>query len=190
MKLIIGLGNPGTQYQNTWHNAGFLAIDEIKNNDQVGFSEFKNNKKMRAEITEKNDITGKIILAKPQTFMNNSGQSVKTLMNFYKIKLSDVWIIHDDIDLPLGKIRISKNASAGGHKGIQSIIDELASQEFIRFRIGIASEKQRLVPTESYVLQKIDKEDKIIINESIKKILSAIELGLMEEIEQVMNQFN
>ncbi len=188
MKLIIGLGNPGKKYQQTWHNVGFLALDEIQKSK--GFLKFKNNKKIKAEIVESNLPEEKIILAKPQTFMNNSGQTVKTLAKFYKVKPTEVWIIHDDIDLPLGEIRISQNASSGGHKGVQSIINEIGTQQFVRFRIGIKSEKQGQTPTENYVLQKINKTDNIIITESIKKVNAAVDLALMEGIPEAMNQYN
>ena len=190
MKLIIGLGNPDKKYQDTWHNVGFLLVDQISQLSDRSFPEFKNNKKFKSEITETNQIDEKIILAKPQTFMNNSGQAVKALVNFYKVKPADLWVIHDDIDLPLGKIRISHNSSAAGHKGVQSIIDQLGSQEFIRFRLGIQSEKQGKVTTEDYVLQKIDSSGKIIVNETLQKALAAVQLALMEGVSAAMNQFN
>ncbi len=190
MKLIVGLGNPGKKYDQAWHNAGFMAIDQIQLDQPDEFLKFKNSLKFKAQICEGNNPEEKIILAKPQTFMNRSGQAVKALVKFYKIKPQDLFVIHDDIDLPLGKIRISQNASAAGHKGVQSIIDELGTQEFIRFRLGIKQEQKIQIPAEKYVLQKIDKESKLIIDEVIKKILIALEIALAEGATEAMNEFN
>jgi len=186
MKLIIGLGNPGKKYEQTWHNVGFLAVEKIKKDKE--FPEFKDSKKFKAEICEETEIKEKIILAKPTTFMNNSGQAAKALIKFYKIEPQDLWVVHDDIDLPIGKIRISQNASAAGHKGVQSIIEELGTQGFVRFRIGIQPENPGRVPTEKYVLQKIDEADKI--NQSLNNTATAIDLALMNGVSEAMNEFN
>lgn len=190
MKLIIGLGNPGKKYEQTWHNVGFMVIDQLQANKPDEFSKFKKSAKFKSEVSEGNGPEEKIILAKPQTFMNNSGQAIKSLVNFYKIKPQDLWVIHDDIDLPLGKIRISQNSSAAGHKGVQSIINELSTQGFIRFRLGIQLVNPSKLPTEIYVLQKIGRSDRIIINESIKTVLAAIELALVQGVTEAMNEFN
>ena len=190
MKLIIGLGNPGKKYEETWHNLGFLVIDQLEAKSAGEFLKCKNSKKHQAQIYENNSPEEKIILAKPQIFMNNSGQAVKSLVSFYKIKPRDLWVIHDDIDLPLGKIRISRNSSAAGHKGIQSIINELGSQEFVRFRIGVQPTTPMKVPTEKYVLQKINRADKMIIDKTTKTVLTAIEVTLAEGITEAMNEFN
>ena len=190
MKLIIGLGNPSKKYDETWHNVGFMTVDQIQTSKPEEFLKCKNSKKHKAEICEGTSPEEKIILAKPQTFMNLSGQAVKSLKNFYKIKPHDLWVVHDDIDLPLGKIRISQNSSAAGHKGIQSIIDEIGTQEFVRFRLGIQPTTPMKIPTEKYVLQKIKKEDKIIIDETIQTVLTVIEVGLAEGITEAMNEFN
>ena len=190
MKLIVGLGNPGTEYQNTWHNVGFMVIDLIKNRYAAADLKFKQSKKYQAAIAEITSLNEKIILAKPQTFMNKSGQAVKALVNFYKINPADLWVIHDEVDLPLGKIRISHNASAAGHKGIQSIITELGGQEFVRFRIGIQSDPVSKLPTEKYVLQRITEGSKLTLEENLQTVLSAIEVSLTSGIAEAMNQFN
>jgi len=111
-------------------------------------------------------------------------------VNFYKINPQNLWAIHDDIDLPLGKIRISHNSSAAGHKGIQSTIDELGTQEFVRFRIGIKPATPTKVPTEKYVLQKIAKADKVIVAEAIRMVLAAMEVSLAQGLTEAMNEFN
>ena len=187
MKLIIGLGNPGDKYQDTWHNVGFLAIDYyLKTNG----TDAKSKKKFSSEIYEIANPGEKLILAKPQAFMNNSGKAVADLANFFKIKPNDIWVIHDDIDLPLGKIRISQNATAAGHKGVQSIIDNLGSQEFVRFRIGIHPQTESKTPTEDYVLQKIGKDASIVIEKALEEIAGAIEVSLMDGVTAAMNEFN
>jgi PTH1 family peptidyl-tRNA hydrolase len=157
--IIIGLGNPGEKYNKTRHNIGFEIIDQLKEENQ--FPDFKLSKKFNALISEKNDI----ILVKPQTFMNLSGKAVRAITTFYKTK--EFIIIHDDIDLVIGKIKISKNRGAGGHKGIESIIREIG-KDFTRVRIGIQPEKGKPINVEKFVLQKFEKKEL----EEIKKSLA------------------
>lgn len=190
MKLFVGLGNPGNEYVATWHNVGFMVMDELKKSGSDEYGEFKLEKKFKAEISEGSSAEEKIVLAKPQTFMNKSGESIQALAHFYKIDPADIWIFHDDIDLPLGKIRISQNASAAGHKGVQSIIEHLGTQSFGRFRIGIAKTPPSELPTETYVLQKIDEHSKIIIEETVETVLAAIEVALSRGLSEAMNDFN
>ena len=163
--LIVGLGNPGKKYKNTRHNVGFQVVDKFaKEND---FPEFKLSKRYNSLISEKENI----VLVKPQTFMNESGKAVKALLkNTMKTVLV---VIHDDIDLPLGKIRISKNRGAAGHKGVESIIKEIGTKDFTRFRIGIQSKTEKPKNVEKYVLQKFGKEEKII-KQVIQEIITEI----------------
>jgi len=139
MKLIIGLGNPGKEYEKTRHNAGFLAVDKIIENFQ--FSIFNFQLKFNAEISQGIINNEKVISVKPQTFMNGSGQAVKAIADYYKIKPEDIIVIHDDLDIPLGKYKISKGKSSAGHKGVQSIIDLLGTKNFTRIRIGIGAKQ-------------------------------------------------
>jgi len=172
MIIIVGLGNPGEKYKNTRHNVGFQTIDEFAKENN--FPEFGLSKKFNALISE-NIINGKkIILAKPQTFMNNSGKPVKTLFSFYKPK--ELIIVHDDIDLPLGKIRISKNRGSAGHKGVESIIKEIGTKDFTRIRIGIspAFAKALAGEVEKFVLQKFDKEEEKIIKQVIQEVIKKL----------------
>ena len=170
MIIIVGLGNPGKRYKDTWHNIGFQVVDEFAKENN--FPEFKLSKKFNALVSE-NIINGKkIILAKPQTFMNNSGKPVKTLFSFYKPK--ELIIVHDDIDLPLGKIRISKNRGSAGHKGVESIIKEIGTKDFTRFRIGVSSKTEKPKNVEKYVLQKFDKEEEKIIKQVIKETIKKL----------------
>jgi PTH1 family peptidyl-tRNA hydrolase len=188
MKLIIGLGNPGKKYINTRHNIGFVIVDEFKKTNE--FSDWKKSTKFKAEFCKGENLGEKIILAKPLTYMNNSGQTVKSLARFYKIKSHDIWVVHDDIDLPLGKVRITQKASAAGHNGVQSIIDNLKTNEFVRFRIGIASETKKIIPAEKYVLQKFKTEEKSELEEIIKFTIQAINTALLGGITEAQNEFN
>ncbi len=188
MILIVGLGNPGRKFQKTRHNLGFLFIDEFSKSNE--FSEFKFSKKFNAEISQGEINNRKIILAKPQTFMNLSGQSVKLLARSYKLEPKNLIIIHDDIDLPLGKIRISVSKGSAGHKGVESIIKELRTKNFIRFRIGILPKIEKLKNPENFVLQKFNKEEKKIVKEVTQKTIGAVETLLKEGLEKAMTKFN
>lgn len=160
MKLIIGLGNPGTKYELTRHNTGFRALDIL-----AGQSAWKISKKFQSELAEAVMAKTKIILAKPQTFMNKSGTTVAALARFYKIKPADVLIIYDDIDLLVGQLRWRPAGSAGGHNGMASVITSLGTNAVARLRIGIAERTagKQLIPAEDYVLRPFTKigEDKI-----------------------------
>jgi len=187
MILIIGLGNPGKKYQKTRHNFGFRAIEEFAKKNS--FPKFKLMKNLQAEITQRNIFGKKIILAKPQTFMNLSGIAAKKLIKNFKSPISNLWVIHDDISLPLGQIKISKNRGAGGHKGVESIIEKLKTKNFIRFRLGIRPQKFSNQIKE-FVLQKFDKKEEKIVKEVIKKTVEAIEISLESGLEKAMSEFN
>jgi len=188
MFLIVGLGNPGRKFQKTRHNIGFLVIDEfVKKNN---FPEFKFSRKFNALISEGKFNNEKIIIAQPQTFMNDSGKSVRALISFYKIINPSLVVIHDDIDLPLGKIRIVKNRGAGGHRGVESIIKEIKARNFVRLRVGIQPKSGKPKKAEIFVLQKFNNEEEKIIKEVIKKTVEALEMALENSLEKVMNKFN
>lgn len=151
MQLIIGLGNPGKKFKNTPHNVGFETLDLFKKQGQ--FSAWQEKKKLKAKISKGEDL----ILAKPQTFMNESGKAVKAIMDYYKIALSELWIIQDDLDLEIGKLRLKKDSGSGGHKGIESIIEELKTQNFKRIKIGVGPKPENML-AKDYVLKKITKQ--------------------------------
>lgn len=171
MKIIMGLGNPGEQYENTRHNTGFNFITKLK--EAWNFPDFEINKKFNAEISKKDEI----ILAKPQTFMNLSGEAVQKMLEFYKLAPSDIIVIHDDLDIELGKYKIATDSSSAGHNGVQNIIDKLGTQTFKRIRIGIGIKKDGQVcisDPHNYVLQKFTEEEKEKVDglfEEIKKEL-------------------
>ena len=197
MKLIVGLGNPGTKYAKTRHNFGFLALDHIHENFKT-FDDWSLDKKSNALISKGEFESEQIILAKPQTFMNLSGSAVASLANFYKISVQDIWVIHDDFDLPLGLIRINHTASAAGHKGVKSIIDILGTKDFLRFRLGIhpigrtffSALFKKMTSIEKFVLKNFEKEELKMAEEAIQRTGQAIETALKESPEQAMNQFN
>lgn len=172
MKLIIGLGNPGEKYKKTRHNIGFVTIDclaEIVDIESLSFDNKFNS--LIADFTLKDK---KLILAKPQTFMNNSGLAVSKIADYFNIKPENIIIIHDDLDLELGQIKIQKNKGSAGHKGIESIINHLKTKEFYRIRIGIKPKDKKPENPENFVIQKFNQEEQIIIKENIKKAAQII----------------
>ena len=171
MKIVIGLGNPGEKYKNNRHNAGFIILDELKND--WDFPEFEFSKKFNAEISEGNIESEKIILTKPQTFMNASGEAVQKIISFYKLTPEDIIVIHDDLDINFGELRSSTESRAAGHNGVQDIIDKLGTQNFKRIRIGIEGEEQRknrIIPGDVFVLQDFSQEEIEIVKNLAKEI--------------------
>jgi len=166
MKLVVGLGNPGKKYKKNRHNLGFMVIDTlVKNlNERLKVCRRTNSKRAKVKINNK-----EVMLAKPQTFMNKSGLAVRKITNYYKIRPRDIWIIFDDIDLPLGEIRIRHQGSAGGHNGVASIIENLSTDQFNRLRIGIGSNREKNIPAEKYVLQNFNKDEIKEINQTAEK---------------------
>lgn len=183
MKIIIGLGNPEKKHESTRHNLGRLIIKSFQK--KAGFPDFELKKKMKALISKK----GKMILAFPETFMNASGKSVKLLVKDYKLKTNNIVVVHDDFALDLGKIKISKSKGAAGHKGVQSIINELKTKDFIRFRVGIKP-RRRPKNLDKFVLKKFTKQEKEVIKKTIEKCVEALEFVLEQGLEKAMNEYN
>jgi len=189
MFLLIGLGNPEKKYFQTRHNLGFRVIDKLR--ERYQFPEFNRQEKFRALVSQGRIKNQKIILVKPQTYMNRSGESVKKITDFFRLPLENLWVVHDDIDLPLGRLRISFNLGSAGHRGIESIIQSLDSQAFVRFRLGIRNFSEENKPDiNKFVLDKFSKEEKKIVREMIEKTIKAIEVGIGEGIWKAMNEFN
>ncbi len=183
MKLIIGLGNPGEKYEKTRHNAGFLAVDKIADNFQFPFFEF--HRTFNAEISRDMIGSEKIILVKPQTFMNNSGEAVKAILDYYKMGPESIIVIHDDLDIAIGEYKVSKNRGSAGHRGVQSIIDYFGTKDFTRARIGIGinyrglavlfeEEDRKKIPIEKFVLQRFSDEEMLELEKVFDKIASNI----------------
>ncbi len=187
MKLIVGLGNPGDKYRGTRHNVGFAALSYLVNH--YGFDDFKKQAKYKALMTEGLIAGEKVILLKPQTFMNLSGESVLPLLSFYKLKPEDVVVIYDELDVDCGKMRLRKGGGAAGHNGIKSIIGAIGA-EFIRFRIGIKPIKPFPGDTADYVLGKLSNEEKDLTLPVLEKVPAALEIFFNENLEVSMNQFH
>jgi PTH1 family peptidyl-tRNA hydrolase len=170
--LITGLGNPGEKYKNTRHNVGFEILDYLA--EDVFGLEFSFNKKINAFLCDFVKDGKKYFFLKPATYMNNSGQAVSRIMSYYNISLENILVIQDDIDIDLGKVKISQNSGSAGHKGIISIMEELGSKNFKRLRVGIRIQNQE-IPAERFVLQKMSKEELEKINSIKEDIFSLVE---------------
>ena len=169
MKAIVGLGNPGEKYTNTRHNVGFMVLDEISS--RLDFGNWENSKKFDSLFIE----TPLVILVKPQTFMNQSGEAVSKIIRFYKIKSSDLILVHDDLDIVLGEYKIQSQKGPKVHNGIASIEEKLGTYDFIRARVGVDNrELQNRIPGETYVLDNFREDEKQIINTVINSVSDEI----------------
>ena len=181
MFIIVGLGNPIKNYLGTRHNIGQAIVSHFQK--IRGFEKFSFNKKFFSFISQGIIDDKKIILVLPQTFINESGEAVKKIVKNWNLKTENLVIVHDDIDLPLGKIRIRTSGSSGGHKGVQSIIDALKSDNFVRIKIGIANERREKIPADKFVLEKFKKGEKEMVERVIEKTCLIIENCLKENIK-------
>lgn len=185
MKLIVGLGNPGRRYENTRHNIGFKIVDQLANKLMIPI-----NKAKFESLYSLSHINGeRIILLKPLTFMNLSGQAVRAVVDFYNIDNNNILVIYDDLDLPVGKIRLRKKGGAGGHNGMKSIITHLGTEEFKRIRVGIDRPQSGMAVTD-YVLAPFSKDQLIELDHVIPHCVSACEQWLTRPFSEVMNNFN
>ncbi len=188
MKLIVGLGNPGRAYANNRHNTGFICVSYFARTQGIRFD-----KKQRKARIGTGEVAGsEVILAKPQTYMNRSGQSVSRLVGKFNISLDDLLVIHDDLDLPLGKIRIRQGGGSGGHNGIESIISCLGSKDFLRLRVGIGRPATELSEADiiAYVLSDFTSDEKQVMAQVIPRVSEAILCLLTEGLAAAMNKYN
>ncbi len=176
MKLIIGLGNPGKKYEKTRHNVGFLVLEALHKKFQIeNISPWDNSKKFKAEIAGCVYKNEKIILAKPQTFMNDSGLSVIQIAHFYKLAVRDLIVVHDDKDILLGEIKIQKDRGSAGHNGIKSLIEHLGTQNFLRIRVGVrSSNEKKMSDTAKFVLGKFGIFEKPTLKQMIDRSVDEI----------------
>ena len=185
MKLIVGLGNPGSEYHLTPHNLGFMAVDRLAEICKAEFSR----REARARVASGRFFGEKVILAKPQTFMNLSGISVSGLLRSLNSPLENLIVLVDDVDLPLGTLRVRRKGSAGGHNGLKSIIGALDTDVFTRIRMGVGPER----PVDDlvrYVLDPFRQEDRETVDGMIEQALQAVRVILKEGVEKAMNLFN
>lgn len=183
MKLIVGLGNPGKQYDKTRHNAGFFVLDLLAENLKVSFSENKRHKALLATYKHRDET---YILVKPLTFMNLSGEAVLSLVQFYRLSAEDLIVIHDDLDLPVGKLRLRTSGSSGGQKGMKNIMDLLKTQAIKRIRVGISNNKQ----IKDYVLTRISADEWEPYANACQRAAEALQFGMSNPFEKVMNKYN
>ncbi|HEZ7988970.1 MAG TPA: aminoacyl-tRNA hydrolase [Ruminococcus sp.] len=184
--VIVGLGNPGLQYENTRHNAGFMTIDKLAESLGVKIDKMKF-KGLYADA----DINGKrCILLKPTTYMNNSGESVTQVLNFYKLSSENLIVIYDDISLEPGKLRIRRKGSHGGHNGMRSIIDLLGTDEFIRVKVGVGKKPHPDYNLADWVLGHFTKEQMNLMNQSIENASEAVKLIVQNKVDEAMNKYN
>ena len=173
MKLIVGLGNPGAEHENTRHNAGFLVIDKLLADCSV---EAKFDKKVNADVAKTEINKKRVLLVKPLTYMNNSGLAVRALLDFYKLKPENLIIIHDDKDIPLGETRIQTDRGPAGHNGVKSIIEQLGTKNFLRIRVGIAPDSQnKIKEIVSFVIGRFTADEKNILRKVIENVIKEIE---------------
>ena len=184
MKLIVGLGNPGKEYDMTRHNTGFYCLDVLSDemNQSIDKEKFKG---LYTKFKYKGED---VILLKPQTYMNNSGESVAAVMQFFKIPVEDLLVIYDDMDMPVGKLRLRQKGSAGGHNGIKSIISHIGTQEFDRIRIGIG--KDKLIPVVDWVLGKFSQEQQEDLNHALEQAAKAAKFSIKHSFSDTMNRYN
>ncbi len=222
MKLIVGLGNPGEKYEKTHHNLGFMVIEKfLKDFEPVRKTVWENQNKFKSDIVQlewqpQHGSLEKVILARPKTYMNNSGMAVRLISDFFKINSSNIWIVNDDIDLPLGAMRIRFGGASAGHHGVDSVISSLGTDKFWRFRMGIGNQKSTLrlrsgreiknqpfgfaqgekskmtiiKNVDELVLRTFSGSEKGKVKEMIKRGAKAIVMALEEGIEASQNRFN
>lgn len=199
MFLIVGLGNPGEKYTGTRHNLGFKVLEEFRKKLNLG--EWSSDKKLKSELLKISSPLiahdSGLILARPQTYMNKSGLAVAVLANYYKIASEDIVIVHDELDIPLGHLKIRLGGAAAGHHGVESIIDSLATDKFIRLRLGIGTlkalsgeHKQISFNAEHFVLETFSQNEQSKVKHLIKKAINALEILLDKGLEKTQHQFN
>lgn len=179
MKLIIGLGNPGKEYELTRHNAGWLVLDKLISDEKLPL---KKSPKLQAEIFDYKVGRNKVILVKPQTFMNESGVSVGAMIHFYRLTAKDIVVVHDDKDIPTGEIRVQTNRGPAGHNGIKSIIEQIGTKDFTRIRVGVGPQiGEKIENISNFVLNKFSKEEFKILQTALDNAVTEIKrLALVE----------
>ena len=184
MKLIVGLGNPGPRYARNRHNVGYQCVVRLAQQHGLTFGKIM----FKAYIVSGKIAGTRILLARPLTFMNLSGQAVRPLLRWHHVALADLLIIHDDLDLPLGKIRLRRRGGAGGHKGMRSIIEALETEDFPRLRVGIGRPVQG--EPQDYVLNDFARDELIVMEDTCEHVMAAIQCFVGEGIAAAMNKFN
>lgn len=183
MKVVVGLGNPGPKYKETRHNVGFQAVEEVARRYTV----LKEESRFDAIIGQIQIGREKVFLVKPLTYMNLSGNAVGKLVSYYKVDQKDIIVIYDDMDLPVGQVRIRPQGGTGGHRGMTSLVERLGTRDFARIRIGIGRPPDEAV---DWVLGRFSGEEKVLIDQAVAKAADAVECWLTEGIDKTMNEYN
>lgn len=183
--LIIGLGNPGREHKGNRHNIGFMAIDRLAETHSISLGRVQN----KAIVGNGRIANAPVVLAKPQTYMNLSGEAIRPLLNFYKVPLTNLLVMYDELDIPFGTLRLREKGGAGGHNGMKSTIQQLGSENFPRLRLGIGRPPGRMPPP-AYVLQDFGKEDLPIVAELLNEAVKAVETYIREGINLAMTRHN
>lgn len=203
MKLIVGLGNPGKKYEKTRHNIGFMIAEQfLKDFEPVGKTAWEDSDRFKSDIAEiewqrKTGGLEKVVLAKPKTYMNNSGLAVQLLTTHYSLLTTDIWVIHDDLDLPLGQLKIRFGGGSAGNHGVDSIIEKLETDKFWRFRLGIGQpslkfkvKNSKLKNVDDHVLSSFTSNERSKVKHLIRHASDALQMALEEGLETAMNRFN
>jgi len=185
MIVVAGLGNPGEKFSNTKHNIGFITTDLLAERHGIRISKLKH----KALIGEGFIAGKKVLLVKPQTYMNESGQSIRDIVNYYGTRLEDLFVVYDDFDLSIGTLRVRKSGSAGSHNGMRNIIYQIQSEGFPRFRVGIGADLGR-IPLRDYVLTGFEKEDLDKMRETLTRCADAVEMAISDGIDAAMLKYN
>ena len=184
MKIIVGLGNPGIQYQMTRHNIGFQVVDRLAKINHLSICI----KRFKSLYGTGWIQSQQVVLAKPMTFMNRSGEAVKKAANYFHFKMEDLVVVHDDLDLPFGRLRFKQKGGDGGHQGVRSIVETMGGKNFLRLRVGIGRPPQGVDPAE-YVLEAFDKTEQSHLEEILSQAAESLRVMLLEGLEKAMNQF-
>ncbi len=185
MKVVLGLGNPGRKYARTRHNLGFVVVDRIASENRVAVQKKKHNSLIGDWQTDRE----KILLVKPQTFMNRSGEAVKQLFRYLPVTIKDLVVIHDDLDLPFGRIRVRPGGGAGGHRGVLSVLETLGEESFFRVRVGIGRPPAGIDPTD-YVLEPFSREESPRLEQIVSRAADAVDCLLEQGPQRAMETFN
>ncbi len=203
MKLIVGLGNPGDKYELTRHNLGFMVVEHFLHDfEPVNRTSWEEKKDFKSDVVElswkpKLGPEEKVILLKPKTYMNNSGMAVSLVFNYFKLDAEDVWIVHDELDLPLGSMKIRNGGAGAGHHGVESVIESLGNDKFWRFRMGIGVShhhdemaKHKIDNAEDYVLHNFTGHERSTLKKLVKRGSDALQIALEKGMNASMNRFN
>ncbi|MFN3332997.1 MAG: aminoacyl-tRNA hydrolase [Caldilinea sp.] len=189
LKMIVGLGNPGPRYSRNRHNIGFQCVDLFAQKQNIPLDRMQLRAQTGSGFITRNGVRQKVLLVKPLTYMNASGEAVGPLARFYRVDPPSILVVHDDLDLASGKLRLRANGSSGGQNGIRSIIDHLGSQEFARAKVGIGRPPGHMDPAD-YVLQDFSADEEMIFTPLRERVVDAMLCWLFDGIERAMNQFN